>query len=117
MKKLTLVFLTASMLFLFTPGHLKAAKKTNSIPATTTMNTTVKSAETEARIARFNEIKAMDNSTLSSSEKKELRAETRSIKKEMKANGEITYVEGGHGGLYVSVGAVIVIVVLLVILL
>jgi hypothetical protein len=118
MKKLTLALMTAFMLFLFTPGQLKAAKKSNKVVTNTTMNTTVKSAETEARVARFNEIKAMDNSTLSSSEKKELRSETRSIKKEMKANGESSYVEGnGHGGLYVSVGAAILIVLLLVLLL
>jgi hypothetical protein len=117
MKKLTLALMTAFMLFLFTPGQLKAAKKSNKVPTSTTMNTTVMSAETEARVARFNEIKAMDNSTKSASEKKELRAETRSIKKEMKANGESTYIEGSHGGLYVSVGAAILIVLLLVLLL
>jgi hypothetical protein len=117
MKKLTLTLMTACMLLLFNSGQLKAAAEYNNWPTATTSSTAVKSTETESRVARLNEIKSMDNSTLSSSEKKELRTETRSIKKEMKANGESAYIEGSHGGIYVSVGAAILIIILLVILL
>lgn len=112
MKKLTLALMTALMLFVFTPGQLMAAKKTKMVSSNTTMNTTVRSAETEARVARLNEIKAMDHSSLSSSEKKELRTENRSLKKEMNSSARAT-----SGGLYVSVGAAILIVLLLVLLL
>lgn len=112
MKKFSLALMTATMLFFFSPGQLMAGKKSDKVTSNTTTNTAVRSAETEARVARFNEIKAMDNSTLSSSEKKELRSESRSIKKEMKSN-----VRGSSGGLYISVGAAILIVLLLVLLL
>jgi ABC-type uncharacterized transport system permease subunit len=117
MKKFTLFLMTAFMLFLFTPGNLKAAKKTSEVPTTTTMNNTVNSAEAEARVARFNEIKAMDNSTLNASEKKELRKESRTLKSDIKTDKKSAYNGNGHGGLYVSVGAAILIVLLLVLLL
>jgi hypothetical protein len=115
MKKFTLVLMTAFMLFLFTPGNLEAAKKTIKVSTTTTMNTTVNSAE--ARVARFNEIKAMDNSTLNASEKKELRKESRTLKSDIKTDKKSAYNGNGNSGLYVSVGAAILIVLLLVLLL
>ena len=111
MKKLTLAFLTACMLSFLSPGQLMA-KNSNKVSSDATMNTTVTSAETEASMVRLNEIKTMDKSELSSSEKKELRTETRAIKNDMKANSR-----SSSGGLYVSVGAAIIIVLLLVLLL
>ena len=57
---------------------------------------------------RLEEIKAMDKSELSATEKKELRREVRSIKKELAATG---------GGVYLSVGAILLIVLLLILLL
>ncbi|MCX6259357.1 MAG: hypothetical protein NTY95_00780, partial [Bacteroidia bacterium] len=57
---------------------------------------------------RLNEISAMDMSKLKSTEKKELRKEVRSIKRELK---DIT------GGVYISAGLLILILVLLIILL
>jgi hypothetical protein len=65
-------------------------------------------AEAKALITRLDEIKAMDMSTLKSSEKKELRKEVRSIKRELK---DIS------GGVYISAGLLILILVLLLILL
>jgi hypothetical protein len=56
---------------------------------------------------RLEEIKAMDHKTLSSSEKRALRKEVRSIKKEMK---EIS------GGVYISVGALLLIILLIILL-
>jgi len=66
--------------------------------------------ENEANIllARLDEIKNMDKSSLDRSEKREIRKEVRSIKKELNDN---------HNGVYLSVGAIIVIVLLLIILL
>ena len=65
-------------------------------------------AEIQVMLNRLDEIKAMDKSNLTSEEKKELRKETKAIKSAVTANG---------GGVYLSVGAVILIVLLLIILL
>jgi len=57
---------------------------------------------------RLDEINAMDKSKLTSAEKKTLRKEVKSIKNSLRELG---------GGVYVSVGAIILIVILLIILL
>lgn len=57
---------------------------------------------------RLEEIKEMDRSTLSRAERKALRVEVRSIKKEMAALS---------GGVYISVGAILLIALLLILLL
>jgi len=57
---------------------------------------------------RVNEIYAMDMSKLSAEERKSLRDEVRGIKKESK------WVQGG--GIYISVGALLVIILLLILL-
>jgi hypothetical protein len=56
---------------------------------------------------RLEEIKAMDTKTLSKAEKKALRGEVKQIKKELKAIS---------GGVYLSVGAIILIVLLIILL-
>jgi hypothetical protein len=56
---------------------------------------------------RLEEIKAIDKSTLSKAEKKALRGEVKVIKKEMKTIS---------GGVYLSVGAIILIVLLIILL-
>ena len=65
-------------------------------------------AEVKTMLNRLNEIKEMDKSDLSSSEKKELRTEVKTIKKNLKASGH---------GIYLSVGAIIIIILLLILLL
>ncbi len=55
---------------------------------------------------RLTEIDNLDKSNLSSSEKKELRKEVKSLKKEAR-----------NGGVYISVGGAIIIILLLVLLL
>ena len=57
---------------------------------------------------RLDEIKAMDKTNMSSVEKKELRKEVRTIKKELKSTGN---------GVYLSIGAIIIIILLLILLL
>lgn len=57
---------------------------------------------------RLNDIKAMDKSTLSRMEKKSLRKEVKEIKEEMKTIS---------GGVYLSVGAIIIVILLLILLL
>ncbi len=58
---------------------------------------------------RIREIQEMDFSTLEQAERKALREEVREIKKEVKSTQE--------SGLYISTGALIVIIILLIILL
>jgi hypothetical protein len=65
-------------------------------------------AEVKTMLNRLEEIKAMDKSSLKSSEKKELRKEVRQIKSELKASGN---------GVYFSVGAIIIILLLLILIL
>jgi septal ring factor EnvC (AmiA/AmiB activator) len=56
---------------------------------------------------RLEEIKTIDKSTLSKAEKKALRGEVKQIKKEMKAIS---------GGIYLSVGAILLIALLIILL-
>ncbi|MEY2868512.1 MAG: hypothetical protein RIR01_967 [Bacteroidota bacterium] len=65
-------------------------------------------AEVKTMLNRLNEIKEMDKSNLSSSEKKELRTEVKTIKKNLKKSGQ---------GIYLSVGTIIIILLLLILLL
>lgn len=57
---------------------------------------------------RVEEIKAMDKSDLSKSERKELRKELKELKQQARAMG---------GGVYLSVGAIIIIILLLILIL
>jgi hypothetical protein len=66
------------------------------------------SAEAKALVTRLDEIKAMDMSKLKSTEKKELRKEVRTIKRELK---DIS------GGIYVSAGVLIVVLIILLVIL
>jgi hypothetical protein len=105
MKKLMICIATASLFLAFTPVQAVAAME-----ATPTSNPVPNSADAEkvnVLVKRLNEIDAMDKSNLSSSEKKELRKEVRTIKKEVKALG---------GGVYISVGVLLLIIILLLIL-
>jgi len=113
MKKLLLGLITGFMLLIGSPFQLKADAEPTAISASST--TTIKSEDVAAMELRLNEIKAMDTKDLSSSEKKELKKEARGIKSELKVNSESTSVN--NGGVYVSVGAAILIVLLLVLLL
>ena len=66
------------------------------------------SIEAEKGLVRLYEIDAIDKSNLNNSEKKNLRVEVRSIQHRLRILG---------GGVFISAGAIILIVVLLVILL
>jgi hypothetical protein len=113
MKKLALGLITGSMLLMGSPYLLKADTEPTEISSPAA--TTVKSTEVADMELRLNEIKAMDMKALSSSEKKELRKEVRGIKSDLKANEKSAAVNSG--GVYVSVGAAILIVLLLILLL
>ncbi len=96
-----------AIMFLFTalaPGAM--AKNVDKEKETTELT-----AEEKARLSemesRVEEIKAMDFSTMSKAEKKDIRNELRDIKKESKAMGN---------GVYLSVGAIIIILLILILL-
>jgi hypothetical protein len=68
---------------------------------------TIDALEAQKLINRLEEIKAMDKSSMTRSEKKDLKKEVKAIQKRLDSSG----------GVYLSVGAVILIIVLLIILL
>jgi hypothetical protein len=108
MKKLTLCIMTALLLLAFVPMQLNAEPETYTSPKATTETEVVMSDKAVALMDRLEEIEAMDKSDLTSAEKRELRKEVRDIKKEVKELG---------GGVYISVGAAILIVLLLILIL
>ena len=65
-------------------------------------------AEIKTVLNRLEEIKNMDKSDLTSSEKRELRREVRDIKKTIKASGS--------RGIFISTGAIIIILLVLLII-
>lgn len=91
--------------FTFLPLQSKAA---STEPAPMEAPKPADSAEARTLELRLNEINAMDKSELKASEKKELRKEVKSINHKLR---EIS------GGVYLSVGTIVLIVILLIILL
>ncbi|HEY0655386.1 MAG TPA: hypothetical protein VGD65_19765 [Chryseosolibacter sp.] len=78
-----------------------------SVNASPVVDPVEQKAEVERLQKRLEEIKAIDKSKLSKEEKKALRGEVKQIKKEMKAIS---------GGVYLSVGAIILIALLIILL-
>lgn len=80
------------------------------VPAssTTTSNGKNDDARSGQMLQRLQEIKGMDKSELTRSEKKDLRKEVLGIKKERKAMS---------GGVYLSVGAILIVVLVLLLIL
>lgn len=72
------------------------------------VESTMTPEELQVLIDRLEEIKEMDKSSLTRAEKKELRSELRETKEEIKRNS---------GGVYLSVGALLLVIILLIILL
>ncbi len=66
------------------------------------------SAEVQVLMNRLEQIKNMDLSTLNSIERKDLRKEVKVLKSEIKA---------ASGGVYLSLGAIVLVLILLIILL
>ena len=80
------------------------------VPGSSPANNTAPTESPRAQqlLQRLEEIKDMNKSELTGSEKKDLRKEVRGIKKEMKTIS---------GGVYLSVGAIIIVILLLILLL
>jgi len=79
----------------------------NPEPSTTTAPTPAETTEAKALLLRLNEIKGMEKSKMESAEKKTLRKEVKSIKHRLREVG---------GGVYLSAGAIILIVILIIVL-
>ena len=103
MKPLKKLIPAVLMLFLAVPAF-----STEAVPAANTP-TTETNARAEVLINRLEEIKAMDHRTMTRKEKRALRREVKSIEKELKKIDE--------GGVYISVGGIIIILLLLILLL
>lgn len=104
MKKITFCFMALILSLTFHPLQSNAAA--NVVTPSSVVATVP--AEVSAAITRLTEIKNMDKSNLSGAEKKELRKEVRSLKREVRSNSR---------GIYLSVGAAIIIVLLLILIL
>jgi len=108
-KKIYLI--AATFVLTFAALTSQAATTTdNSInkDAINAMTPEQKQARIEEIQARVAEIKAMDKSQLTKEDRKELRAELKSDKREARAMS---------GGIYLSVGAIIIIILLLILIL
>lgn len=140
MKKLKLSVLTACMLLFFLPIQSKAENETNIASKTGIITVETKSnsiSETEAielaasnaQLARLEEIEAMDMSTMSRSEKKELREEVKSIENDQQRWGRRDHDRHGNsdydgrdsrrhnGGVFLFGGGGLLILILLLLLL
>lgn len=102
MKKLIYSFLLIFVLGL-SANTVSAATAKDKVEMTTEQK-----VQLERITNRVEEIRAMDKSNLSRAEKKELRKELRTMKKQARAMG---------GGVYLSVGAIIIIILLLILIL
>jgi hypothetical protein len=102
------IFCIAMSLLLMTISPLSLRAGTEARPVSMVLTESQESAEATVLLTRLHEINTMDKSDLSSSEKKQLRKEVRSIKHELNELG---------GGVYISVGAIIIIILLLILLL
>lgn len=104
MKQLIIYGMISWLAISMMPSHLQARPKHASPNSTTP----VENPQAQALLSRLEQIKAVDKTQLTSPEKKDLRKEVRSIKKELKTMDQ---------GVYLSVGAIIIIVLLLILLL
>ncbi len=91
-------------LCLFTSLGMSGLQASNVVP-TTPLTTEQTTARTQELTQRLEQIQAMDKSQLSATERKALRKEVREIKHQVR------------GGVYVSAGALIVILIILILVL
>ncbi len=106
MKKITFGLMVFGMSLAMAPQTTHAAYMKATADATTSI--TKYSPQTEVLETRLAEIKAANTADMSKTEKRTMRKEVRSIRQQLSDIG---------GGVYLSVGAIILIVILLIILL
>lgn len=105
MKKLPLYLMMMMLSLSILPSTIFASEKNVTADNTKTKEVP---AEVKVMLSRLEEIKAMDKSEMKASEKKELRKEVRTIKANLAAS---------NNGVYLSVGAILIIVLLLILIL
>lgn len=105
MKKPLLTLAAAAALFAFSGSPVEATPFKSKEPKVLTVEETERLLEIESKVI---EIKEMDLSALSKDERKDLRYELKSMEKEAKA------MRGS--GIYISTGALIIILLLIIIL-
>lgn len=105
MKKIIVFVMIASLSLTTIPTHMMARTATS---AAVTSKSAAEAIAGNALLNRLGEIQAMDKSNLNFSEKKSLRKEVRTIRQQLSEIG---------GGVYLSVGAIILIIILVIILL
>jgi hypothetical protein len=106
MKKIAICLMATCLSLTLLPLQLNAA--TSFEPSSLAAPKPAESAEVKTLELRLNEIKAMDKSNMKTAEKKSMRKEVKSINHRLHEIG---------GGVYLSAGAIILIVILLVVLL
>lgn len=106
MKKLTFCVMAFGLLLITAPAQLKAAAlDSNPVAA----DSTAVAALVNTLTIRLDEIALMDRAELRPAERRALRKEVRSINKQLKV------IESG--GVYISVGALLIVIILLILLL
>jgi len=116
MKKTVLVIIAVFVIIIYFPNLVNAeAEKT---PVAVVATSDVATVDASVLAARVEAIEATDFSAMNASERKELRKERRTIKTDLKKrNTQDEYATHGNGGIYLSVGAIILIVLLLIVVL
>ncbi|WP_395044395.1 hypothetical protein [Flavobacterium sp.] len=104
MKKLALYTMIMITSLTFVPTQAFAKEKN---PLAVSTNPNEVPAEVKVLLLRLDEIKAIDKSELNASDRKALRKEVRDIKSTLKSTGN---------GVYFSVGAIIIVILLLILL-
>jgi hypothetical protein len=104
MRNMVFVFMMTVLLFTSIPLAASATEPRAKGPDPEPTEIPV---EVQEMLDRIEEIKEMDRSALSRAEKKELRKELREMKKEVRAKGY---------GIYLSAGAIILILLLIILL-
>ncbi len=108
MKKITFVVMAMFLSLTFYPAFSNAATTKNTATSSMVVKAPAETAETKILLNRLDEIGKMDKSDLKGSEKKALRKEVRTIKQRLHETGQYVYL---------SAGAIILIIVLVIILL
>lgn len=106
MKNSHIYLIVLVILLSLAPSTITASEKA---PIEVTSKNKELPIEVKNMLTRLEEIKKMDRSNMSRLEKKELRKEVKTIKADLEATG--------NGGVYLSIGGILIIILLLVLIL
>ncbi|MES2811073.1 MAG: hypothetical protein V4670_01255 [Bacteroidota bacterium] len=104
----TRIFKTVLLFVLISFSAMASSNPVYSDSTQTSSTTKMEGARAQVLLNRLEEIKSMDKSDLTRVEKKALRKEVKEIKTTLKTS---------NGGVYLSVGAIIIVVLLLILIL